>query len=107
VPYTERNAMKERDALNKLTGSVDVPVLIVGSRTLKGYLATDWDGALDSAGYPRAAPPGMKAQAQANAATPKVPAPKGEAQTGQAPTGQAPRSEAPKAEAPRPTARQP
>ena len=64
VPYTERNASREQDALKKLTGSLEVPVLVVGSQTLKGYLDSDWDAALDSAGYPRTPPPGMKAEAQ-------------------------------------------
>jgi hypothetical protein len=70
VPYTERNAQKETAELKKLTGALDVPVLVVGSRTLKGYLDTDWDAALDAAGYPRTPPPGMKTQAQAPAAKP-------------------------------------
>jgi glutaredoxin len=70
VPYTERNAQRESEALKKLTGQIDVPVLLVGTRALKGYLDTDWDAALDAAGYPRTAPPGMKPQAQAPAAKP-------------------------------------
>jgi hypothetical protein len=64
VPYTEHNAMKETDALKKLTGGVEVPVLTVGSRTIKGYVESDWDAALDDAGYPRTPPPGMKAHAE-------------------------------------------
>lgn len=76
VPYTERNAQRESEALKKLTGQIDVPVLLVGTRALKGYLDTDWDAALDAAGYPRTAPPGMKPQAQAPAAKPaEKPAP--------------------------------
>ncbi|HEX2829996.1 MAG TPA: glutaredoxin family protein [Burkholderiales bacterium] len=63
VPYTERNASRESAALKKLTGSLEVPVLTVGSHTLKGYLDTEWDAALDSAGYPRTPPPGMKHEA--------------------------------------------
>ena len=35
----------------------------IGSRTLKGYVESEWDAALDDAGYPRTAPPGMKARA--------------------------------------------
>ena len=67
VPHTERNAQKEGEALKKLTGGLEVPVLIVGSRQLKGYLESDWDAALDSGGYPRTAVPGYKPQAQAAA----------------------------------------
>src|SRR4051812_42553319 len=60
VPYSERNGQKEADALKKLTGSMEVPVLMVGSKQLKGYLDSDWDAALDAAGYPRSAAPGFK-----------------------------------------------
>ena len=77
VPHTERNAQKEGDALKKLTGGTDVPVLVVGSTRLKGYLDTDWDTALDNAGYPRTAPPGMKQPIASKAASdsPSKPAP--------------------------------
>jgi hypothetical protein len=79
VPYTERSAEKETEAFKKLTGGTDVPVMIVGTRQVKGYLDTEWDSALDAAGYPKSATPGMKAQ-------PAKPAPestaKGPADTG-------------------------
>jgi hypothetical protein len=64
VPHVERNAQKESDALKSLTGTLEVPVLLVGSKQLKGYLESDWDAALDSAGYPKTAPPGVKVKAQ-------------------------------------------
>jgi glutaredoxin len=89
VPHTERDPRKEGDVLKKLTGGMDLPVLTVGSRVLKGYLDTDWDAALDTAGYPRTAPPGMKAQTQASAT-------KSEA-----------KADAPKATTPKPPAKQP
>ena len=83
IPYTERNAQKDLDELKKLIGGAEVPLLIVGSKQLKGYLENDWDAALDSAGYPRTALPGMKVQVQAKStsgavkaaaeATPQVP----------------------------------
>jgi hypothetical protein len=42
-------------------GSPQVPILIVGQlKTVKGFLAADWDAALDAAGYPSSAPPGAK-----------------------------------------------
>jgi hypothetical protein len=69
VPYTERNAQKELDELKKLIGGTEVPLLIVGSKQFKGYIEGDWDTLLDSAGYPRTAPPGMKAQVQAKSVT--------------------------------------
>ena len=62
VPYTERNAEKNNEALKKLSGSMEVPLLLVGARQLKGYLASDWDAALDAAGYPRSGIPGVKPQ---------------------------------------------
>jgi hypothetical protein len=65
IPHTERNAQKDSDELKKIIGSTEVPVLIVGSKQLKGYLESGWDTALDSAGYPRTAPPGVKPQVQA------------------------------------------
>src|SRR5688500_5598832 len=51
IPYTERSAEKEHETLKKLTGSTEVPVLFVGTRQLKGYDESDWNSALDSAGY--------------------------------------------------------
>jgi hypothetical protein len=44
-----------------------VPVLLVGTKQLKGYLESDWDAALDSAGYPKTALPGVKVKAQPQA----------------------------------------
>ena len=67
VPFTERSPQKEQEAMKKATGATDVPFLFVGSTPLKGYLDTAWDAALDSAGYPRTPPPGMKPQAKSAA----------------------------------------
>jgi glutaredoxin len=53
IPYTEKDAQADRDALRKATGGLDVPVLVVGRDTVKGYAASTWDIALDAAGYPR------------------------------------------------------
>lgn len=79
IPHTERNADKERETLRKITGSLEAPVLMIGARQLKGYLATDWDAALDAAGYPRTPIPGVKTQSApakaVPAESPKVPAP--------------------------------
>jgi hypothetical protein len=65
IPYAERNPQKDADALKKLSGGLEVPVLLVGSRQLKGYLAADWDAALDNAGYPTSALPGVKTKPRA------------------------------------------
>jgi hypothetical protein len=64
VPHVERNAQKEADALKSATGALEVPVLLVGSKQLKGYLESDWDAALDSAGYPKTPPPGTRTKGQ-------------------------------------------
>ena len=74
IPYTPKNpASNEADAeaLRKLVGSPQVPVLVVGkSSPLKGYDANAWDAALDAAGYPRSKPYGYK-EPQAPADTPQ------------------------------------
>jgi len=64
VPYTEKNPQADREAFEKLTGGVEVPVLFVGTNRLKGYLASEWDAALDVAGYPRTPPLGFKPPAR-------------------------------------------
>lgn len=64
IPFTEKDPRKpdEIETFKKLTGgALEVPVLTVGQlRTLKGYLASDWDATLNQAGYPSAAVPGAK-----------------------------------------------
>jgi glutaredoxin len=64
IPYTERNAQASQadaDAVMKAIGALQVPVLIVGSEALKGFEPGAWNGALDTAGYPRTKPPGTLA----------------------------------------------
>ena len=92
IPFTEKNPQRREDSeeFKKLTGGgMEVPLLVVGQlRTLKGYLASDWDAALAQAGYPSTAVPGAKpapvpapqagaaAPAPGNAAAPPItPAP--------------------------------
>ena len=64
IPYAEKNPQKEDeiDNFKKITGGgMEVPLLVVGQlKTVKGYLASEWDAALDAAGYPSAAVPGAK-----------------------------------------------
>ena len=55
VPHTEKDPRSDFENFKKLTGSAEVPVVFVGSTRLKGYLESDWDAALDRAGYPRTA----------------------------------------------------
>ena len=73
VPYTERQVRTEDDArrLEQLTGGRLVPAATIGRQALSGYQEQDWQGWLDSAGYPRdrMLPPGW----QPPPATPLVP----------------------------------
>ncbi|MEN6584844.1 MAG: glutaredoxin family protein, partial [Sulfuricella sp.] len=58
IPYTTKNPQTSSDdaqALKKLTGELNVPVLVVGSAVNKGYEKGAWDAALDAAGYPKSA----------------------------------------------------
>ena len=70
VPYTEKDPRTDLPAFEKLTGGTGVPVLYVGSTKMTGYLQSDWDNALDAAGYPASAGPGAKPAAKAAAAKP-------------------------------------
>jgi len=73
VPHTEKDPQNNVEAFKKLTGGIDVPVLYVGSNRLTGYLESEWDSALDIAGYPRTAPPGFKPGAKPTAARTSTP----------------------------------
>jgi hypothetical protein len=55
VPYTEKDPTRDVETFKRLTGGMEVPVLYVGSSSVKGYLDSEWDAALDAAGYPRTA----------------------------------------------------
>lgn len=59
VPFTEKVVAKQGDidALTKLVGAPQVPVMIVGVTVQKGYEEQSWSNALDTAGYPKAAAP--------------------------------------------------
>lgn len=73
VPFTERDAQNnpaDQEALKKLIGALDVPVLVVGESKTKGYEEDQWQASLDSAGYPRTRLPG-----QAPLRVPPPPAP--------------------------------
>jgi glutaredoxin len=68
VPYTEKDPQNDVEAFKKLTGGIEVPVIYIGSTRIKGYFESEWDSALDIAGYPRTAPPGFKPAAKSPAA---------------------------------------
>ena len=62
IPYTEKNAEANPDdaaRLKELIGALQVPMLLVGSRPVKGFDAGTWNSALDGAGYPRTKLPGQ------------------------------------------------
>lgn len=56
IPYAAKDPSKEKaayEALNKMFGKVNVPVLVVGDRKLNGFQEQAWNDALDQAGYPK------------------------------------------------------
>ncbi|HYC35825.1 MAG TPA: glutaredoxin family protein [Usitatibacter sp.] len=62
IPFSERDAQSNvptQEALKKLQGDLNVPVLEIGSNRIKGYEEGSWHSALDTAGYPRERPYGM------------------------------------------------
>jgi len=67
IPHSEKNPQKEEELqeFKKISGGgMEVPLLVVGQmRTVKGYQASEWDAALDAAGYPSTAVPGAKPSA--------------------------------------------
>ena len=77
IPYAEKNPSKpaspqEFEDFKKMTGGgMEVPLLKVGElKLVKGYLAAEWDSALDQAGYPSSALPGAKPAAKPAAKPP-------------------------------------
>ena len=62
IPYAERNAQTDKAAaeeVKKRTGGLQVPVLLLGEKPVKGFDEALWNTALDSAGYARTAIPGQ------------------------------------------------
>src|SRR3990167_3985365 len=58
IPFTEKKLITQEDidAFKALSGFDSAPTLAVGRTFLKGFLAEQWHGELDIAGYPKAAP---------------------------------------------------
>ncbi len=54
IPYTEKNPQSDFEAFKKISPGASIPLLQVGRAQLKGYLESEWDSALDYAGYPSA-----------------------------------------------------
>ena len=73
VPFSNKDPQASPEAqaeLQKLTGRLSVPVLVVGSDKIDGFETGQWQSALDRAGYPKSAPPGRKPVPAAPAAAP-------------------------------------
>ena len=78
IPYTERNAETnpaDADKLKQIVGALQVPLLMVGDRPVKGFDQGNWNSALDAAGYPRTRLPGQAAPRPAPAPEPAAAAP--------------------------------
>jgi glutaredoxin len=61
IPYTLKDPQKSKadaDALNVLTGAMDLPVLKIGTTPIKGFEPNRWNQMLDEAGYPKSKMPG-------------------------------------------------
>jgi len=58
IPFSEKKLITQEDidAFKALSGFDSAPTLAVGRTFLKGFLANQWHGELDIAGYPKAAP---------------------------------------------------
>ena len=75
----ERQLTRVDDPLGQPAGVSDEPLLFVGANRLKGYLETDWDAALDNAGYARAPLSSAKPAAKPPAPPPQTAATQGSA----------------------------
>lgn len=74
IPFSNKDPQTNPEAqaeLHKLTGRLNVPVVVIGSEKIDGYETGQWHAALDRAGYPKSLPPGSK-PAPAAAPAPKA-----------------------------------
>lgn len=63
IPYAQKDPQTNKadaEALSKLMGgaALQLPVLLIGTRQIKGFETGLWNAALDKAGYPKTAMPG-------------------------------------------------
>jgi glutaredoxin len=89
IPYAERDAQAnpaDAEALKKLIGALQVPVILIGEEKVKGFDENAWHAALDTAGYPRTRLPGTLTPKPVVKAAPPPPPP--------APVAEAPSAEA-------------
>lgn len=76
VPYTLRNTNNDKFALQKLTGKLEVPVMVIGNTTpLSGFEEDLWNKELDLAGYAKNNPNVKPGTSMAIKPTPKETAP--------------------------------
>lgn len=82
IPYSEKTPQSDAATFKKISPGNHLPMLQVGTITVKGYLESEWDSTFDSAGYPRtaiaarpkpAAPPPPPAAAEAAKGTASPP----------------------------------
>lgn len=73
IPYSLKSTDEDKVALQKLTGSLQIPVIVVGDKTPKrGFQEENWSSLLDEAGYPKSNP---LASIKKPASKPSEPAP--------------------------------
>lgn len=55
IPFAEKSisTKEDGDALQRITGSRDLPALTVGAQVLRGFQRDDWNSYLDAAAYPK------------------------------------------------------
>lgn len=78
IPFSEKKLATQEDvaAFKAFSGSDSAPTLAVGRTFLKGFLAAQWHGELDMAGYPKTAsyrPAAAPAASEAAPASPAAP----------------------------------
>ncbi|MCS0589760.1 DUF4124 domain-containing protein [Massilia norwichensis] len=57
IPYTEKtvDSDDDKEQLRQLTGKLELPLLVVGSRKVAGFQDAAWQATLNAAAYPRSA----------------------------------------------------
>jgi glutaredoxin len=79
IPFTEKLILtaEDGDALQRLFGGRDAPVLTIGAQVLRGLSPDVWNSYLDSAGYPRESrlPPSYQYPTALPLTEPAAPAP--------------------------------
>ena len=76
MPFTSKDPQANPDAqaeLKKLTGKLNVPVLVIGRDRLDGFETGQWQAALDHAGYPKSVPVRQPAGTPATTPAPAAP----------------------------------